>query len=49
MSGASARSRYTISFISRKGRWYNFWDDELEIGGKEIEVDAPVDTDPTLC
>jgi alpha-glucosidase len=29
-----------------KGRWYNFWDDTLEHGGKEIEVDAPLDKMP---
>ena len=29
-----------------KGRWYNFWNDDLEIGGKEIEVDAPLDKMP---
>ena len=29
-----------------KGKWYNFWNDDLEIGGKEIEVDAPLDKMP---
>jgi alpha-glucosidase len=29
-----------------KGRWYNFWDDTLDHGGREIEVDAPLDKMP---
>jgi len=29
-----------------KGKWYNFWDDTMENGGKEIETDAPLDRMP---
>jgi len=29
-----------------KGKWFNFWDDTLENGGKEIEADAPIDKMP---
>jgi len=29
-----------------KGRWYNFWDDSLETGGKEINANAPIEKMP---
>ena len=29
-----------------KGKWYNFWDDSQEVGGKEVEADAPIDKMP---
>ncbi len=29
-----------------RGKWYNFWTDELVIGGKEIWVDSDLDTMP---
>lgn len=29
-----------------KGRWYDFWDDELRNGGKEYEVNAPLERMP---
>ena len=29
-----------------KGKWFNFWNDEQEQGGKEIEADAPIDKMP---
>ena len=29
-----------------KGRWFNFWDDTLETGGKEVNVPAPIDKMP---
>lgn len=29
-----------------KGRWYNFWNDKLESGGKEVMVDTPLDKLP---
>ena len=29
-----------------KGKWYNFWNDELIIGGKETWVDADIDSMP---
>ena len=29
-----------------KGRWYNFWNDEHETGGKEIVTNAPIDKMP---
>jgi len=29
-----------------KGEWYNFWDDELNIGGEEVWVDADLDSMP---
>jgi alpha-glucosidase len=29
-----------------KGKWYDFWDDELLTGGKEYEVEAPLERMP---
>jgi alpha-glucosidase len=29
-----------------KGKWYNFWDDTHENGGKELNVEAPLDKMP---
>lgn len=29
-----------------RGKWYNFWNDKLVTGGKEMWVDAPLDTIP---
>jgi alpha-glucosidase len=29
-----------------KGKWYNFWTNELVSGGQEVKVDTPLDTIP---